>query len=189
MKFIDIRPFGFVLEPRYYFFGWSKEPKILARKSALSELVKARSFLPKGYNFKVWDFQRPRSVQLAMLDSFSRRFKIAHPKATKAQIEKMVFTFGAKPLPDRQVTRPDCHRNGGAVDLTIVDKNGNELYMGTDHDDLTKRAATNYFETKKHLTASSEEEAKKNRQLLIKVMTKAGWDNYAPEWWHWSTTK
>ncbi len=183
MKFIDLKRFCFVLEPRYYFFGWSKSPRILARPSTVEALVEARSLLPRGYNFKIWDCQRSRKVQIAMLDSFRRRFKFLYPKLKGKELEKMLYTFGARPV--LRVTRLDTHRNGGSVDLTIVDQNEEELYMGTDHDDLTERAATDYFEKKKSKRAI-DREAQKNRRLLILVMSKVGFKNYAPEWWHWS---
>ncbi len=121
-----------------------------------------------------------------MLDSFRRRFRVLHPRWSKAQIEKAVFSFGARPL--RRVTRLDTHRNGGSFDLTIIDRNGEELYMGTDHDDLTEKAATDYFEGKKKLS-SREREARKNRRLLKRVMGKVGFINYTREWWHWSYEK
>ena len=57
--------------------------------------------------------------------------------------------------------------------------------MGTDHDDLTARAALDYFE-KGRAKSVLDREAQKNRCLLARVMKKAGFENYAPEWWHWS---
>jgi len=186
MKFENAKKYGFVLEPRYYYFGWSKIPEIVGRPSVLKALAKGRKMLPQGFNFKIWDLQRPRYVQLAMLASFERRFKSQHPKWSKVRVWQEVFKFGAKPLP--KVIRLDTHRNGGAVDLTIVDKNALELYMGTDHDDLTDRAATNYYENLKR-PRIMDTEARNNRRLLIKVMTAIKFENYAPEWWHWSYDK
>jgi zinc D-Ala-D-Ala dipeptidase len=150
--------------------------------------VRAQQNLPRGLRFKVWDMQRPLYVQLNMIESFRRRLKVAYPRAAKSKIDKMVDLFAAKPLPDKKIVRPDCHRNGGAVDLTLIDKRGNELYMGTDHDDLTPKAATDFFEKIKRPNAF-ELEARNNRRILNKAMLKAGWENYAPEWWHWSTVK
>ena len=186
MKFANVNASGFITEPRYYFFGWSKSPIVCARPSVILALARARKLLPRGYNFKIWDAQRPRSVQLAMLDSFRRRFRTLHPDYDKAQIEKLVFSFGARPV--KKVVRLDTHRNGGSFDLVIVDRKGAELYMGTDHDDLTAVAATDYYENRAYLKPR-EWEAKKNRRLLKRVMQKAGFTNYSPEWWHWSYDK
>ncbi|HYC79646.1 MAG TPA: M15 family metallopeptidase [Candidatus Binatia bacterium] len=188
MKFVDLQKYGFLIEPRYYFFGWTKEKRVMGRESAVKALLRAQKLLPAGHRFKIWDMQRPRALQIIMRESFRKRLEIHHPKANKAQIEKLVNKFGALPLPDKQVVRPDCHRNGGAVDLTIVNRNGVELYMGTDHDDLTDRAATRYFHNLKN-PGMLDLLAKKNRNILIRAMSKAGWDELPAEWWHWSTVE
>ncbi|MEK9159006.1 MAG: M15 family metallopeptidase [Patescibacteria group bacterium] len=192
MKFVDLAKYKFVMEPRYYFYGWSKSKKITGQEKLAKALARARKFLPAGYNFKIWDCQRSRAVQLKMIENIRRRFCAAYPRKSKKEIEKLVFTFAAKPK--LRVTRPDCHRHGGAIHLTIVDKHGQELYMGTDFDDLTARAALDYFEKKAVSVLDRacppkpwrRREAQKNRRLLKKVLTQVGFENFAPEWWHWS---
>lgn len=182
MKLILASRYRFIEEPRYYFFGWSESPSIAGRDSLLKALVRARSFLPPKYNFKIWDLFRTRSVQEKMIASFKKRLNAAHPNWQNSRIQKEVWKFAAKP--DAIVTRSDTHRNGGAVDLTIVDSKGNELYMGTDHDDLTEKAAPYYFEKKKNISAL-DKIAKKNRRLLRKAMLRAGFIEHKTEWWHW----
>ena len=185
LKFIDIKKYGFVVEPRYFFYGWAKSPKILARKSLVKALIKARRFLPKGWNFKIWDCQRPRIVNELMIKNFWRRINQAHPRLSSKEIKKLVVRF-AGPAPSPKIeTKIWTHRNGGAIDLTIINKKGEELYLGTDFDDLTEKAAADYFERKKNLNIF-EKEAKKNRRLLKRVMEKAGFGSYKYEWWHWS---
>lgn len=186
INLIDVSSEGFIVEPRYYFYGWNKSPRILARTGLLKRLVLARSYLPDGYNFKIWDAQRSYNTQALMMESFRKRLQVTHPNANKKQLDKLVLIFAAPLL--KKVERVDTHRHGGAVDLTIVNKHGEELYMGTDHDDLTDRATTDYFTIKKSLSVL-DREAKKNRALLIRVLTKAGLKNYVHEWWHWSYGK
>jgi zinc D-Ala-D-Ala dipeptidase len=186
LNFINLTKYKFIFEPRYYYFGWSKSPKILLRKSVAILLVKAKKLLPPGYNFKIWDGQRPRVVQLKMIDSFRRRFHNQYPKLSPKKIEELVYQFAAKPL--IKVKRLDTHRNGGSVDLTIINAKDEELFMGTDHDDLTEKAATDYYENKKTLNAV-EKLAKKNRRFLKRIMLKTGFINYSAEWWHWSYDK
>lgn len=188
IAYMDVGKYGFVVEPRYYWWGWSKSPAVRARKSALEALLKAKSFLPKGFNFKIWDCQRSREIQIRMMVSFKRRLELAYPKASKKKIIKLVELFGGDWPPLVVVKTIGGHRYGGAFDLTVIDSWGNELYMGTDHDDLTPKARTNYFENRMVLTLL-DREAKKNRRLMIKVMKKAGFKNYAPEWWHWGYDK
>jgi D-alanyl-D-alanine dipeptidase len=167
MKMVNLEKYKFILEPRYYFFGWSNSTKILAQENLAKQLVKARKLLPKGYNFKVWDGKRTLKTQILMIENFRRRFKAAYPKRSSYEIEKLVDSFCAKPL--KVIRRPDCHRNGGAIDLTIVDRSGEELYIGTEYDDSTEKAAPDYFETKRKLKPR-EKEATKNRRLLKRVM-------------------
>lgn len=71
------------------------------------------------------------------------------------------------------------------MDLTLVNAEGDELYMGTDHDDLTARAASDYFE---YLASPSrlDREVRTNRRLLRSVMLAAAFMPYRYEWWHWS---
>ena len=185
-KFVDLGKHGFVIEPRYWFWGWTKSGRIVGRPSVAKALARARSFLPRGWNFKIWDCQRPRFVQILMLQSFLKRLRAAHPEWSRKKLIETLFTFGARPL--LKVKRLDTHRNGGAVDLTLIDDRGRELYLGTDHDDLTEGAALDYYESKRGL-APRELEARDNRRRLKKAMLQAGFNIYAPEWWHWSLDK
>jgi len=183
-KFVDVKKYGFVVEPRYFFYGWAKSPKILARKSLGKALIKAKKFLPKAWNFKIWDCQRPRQVNELMIKNFWKRIKYAHPKLSSKEIKKLVVRFGGSVPSPKIETEIWIHRNGGAVDLTIINKQGEELYMGTDFDNLTKKAAIDYFEKKKNLSIL-EREARKNRRILVRAMKKAGFGGYKYEWWHW----
>lgn len=185
-KFVNVEKYGFAAEPRYWSFGWAKSRKILGRISAVKALVKAGKFLPQGYNFKIWDCKRTYDVQILMRNSFRKRLKAANPKLKKDELEKLVIKFGGRLVKNEK--RLGTHRKGGSFDLTIIDGKGKELYMGTDHDDLTQKAATDFYENKKKLNRL-EKEAMKNRRLLKKAMTKAGLSNYIAEWWHWSFDK
>ncbi|MFA6391420.1 MAG: M15 family metallopeptidase [Patescibacteria group bacterium] len=182
IKFIDVEKFGFAVEPRYYFYGWSRSSRILARESAIKALLSAQKLLPRGYNFKIWDAQRPLEVQKQMIKSFRLRLKHANPKLDRQALDKLVFTFCSKPT--KQVIKLGTHRNGGSFDLTIINGQGEELYMGTDHDDISERAETDYYE-KKAVLNHFEQTAKHNRRLLKMVLEKSGFVNYNPEWWHW----
>jgi len=186
IRFVDVKKCGFVTEPRYYFYGWSKTPKIIGRESVVKALVRAKKLLPKGYNFKVWDCKRSYGIQELMIASFWKRLRLLYQSLSVKERKKLLLKFSGGLV--NKVKRLDTHRNGGSFDLTVVDQQGAELYMGTDHDDLTEKAATDYFENKSQLSLS-EKEAKKNRRLLKRVMGKAGFINYAAEWWHWSYDK
>ncbi len=70
------------------------------------------------------------------------------------------------------------HSRGLAVDLTIVDENGDELDMGTPFDFFGKEAHQDF---KGHSA-----EINKNRALLKSTMEKYGFKSIRTEWWHYS---
>ncbi|MFZ1706063.1 MAG: M15 family metallopeptidase [Saprospiraceae bacterium] len=85
-----------------------------------------------------------------------------------------------KPDPN-YVTPPkkgSVHSRGMAVDLTIVDKKGNELNMGTAFDYFGAEAHTDFQDLP--------DEVLKNRQLLKKMMENYGFKGIRTEWWHYS---
>ena len=180
-KYHDLKKYNFVHEPRYYFYGWKPDAKMVARQSAIQALRRARKFLPKGHNFKIWDAQRMHHTRFLMIQSFTKRLKILYPRNVRAMLIRFA---GASMRSAKAKSRLDTHRNGGAFDLTIVNRRGEELFMGTDHDDLTDKAALWYYKNIKKSTVL-EKEARKNRRILARAMKKAGFKEYPPEWWHW----
>ena len=73
--------------------------------------------------------------------------------------------------------RGSPHSRGVAVDLTLLDRNGKQLKMGTAFDAFT--------ELSHHGNKEISVEARQNRLLLLGIMTYAGWDFYENEWWHY----
>ncbi|HEX2525247.1 MAG TPA: D-alanyl-D-alanine dipeptidase [Geminicoccus sp.] len=73
--------------------------------------------------------------------------------------------------------RGSPHGRGVAVDLTLLDGQGEELDMGTDFDAFTPRSH--------HGDTAVSVDAQRNRLLLLGLMTAAGFDFYRNEWWHY----
>jgi D-alanyl-D-alanine dipeptidase len=73
--------------------------------------------------------------------------------------------------------RGSPHSRGVAVDLTLIDRAGQVLDMGTSFDAFTPRSH--------HGDIVVSREAQRNRLLLLGLMTAAGWDFYRNEWWHY----
>ena len=73
--------------------------------------------------------------------------------------------------------RGSPHSRGAAVDLTLLDANGEALDMGTDFDAFTPLSH--------HGNTSVAAAAQRNRAILLGLMTAAGWDFYRNEWWHY----
>lgn len=151
--------------------------KCYLRKSVAEKLKIAEKKLPDGYKFKIYDGWRPFSVQKDLYDNYRKKVEKSIPGLTEEEINELTKLFVSPPLWDK-IAGP-VHTTGGAVDLTIVDKNGNELDMGTEFDCFKDTANTNYFELN-----DINEEVKNNRRLLYTVMIEAGFTNLPTEWWH-----
>lgn len=67
---------------------------------------------------------------------------------------------------------------GGAVDITLVDLEGNELDMGTTFDFFGKEAH--------HAYQGFSSEVLSNRKLLKETMEKHGFLSITSEWWHYN---
>jgi D-alanyl-D-alanine dipeptidase len=132
---------------------------------AAEKLIRAQQYLKQinpNYTLIVYDAARPQWAQEIMWnkvkDTPMRRY-VANPQ------------------------RISMHTYGVAVDLSILDDNNKELYMGTPVDFLGALAEpkneTEYLASGK-LTAKQIQ----NRQLLRTVMHKAGFKGISNEWWH-----
>lgn len=163
--------------PQYYINGIPGATKdCFIRTTVYARLLMALDLLPDGFGFKVFDAWRPYAVQKYLFEKQVEKleqtenidFDIAKEKAMR-----FVSYPSVNPM------KPFVHATGGAIDLTIIDKKGKELNMGTSFDDFSPLAATDYYES------SLNDEEKNNRRLLYNIMTKAGFSNYPSEWWHY----
>lgn len=139
--------------------------KAYLRPEIAQMVVKAQKYLKEinpEYTLVIYDAARPLSAQRMMYE------KVKGTKFSK---------YVAKPAKGG-----GYHNYGCAVDVTIM-HNGKPLDMGAGFDDFTTLSHTNneqYNLKKGKLT----QEAYDNRQVLRKVMRKAGFDTYRFEWWH-----
>jgi D-alanyl-D-alanine dipeptidase len=125
------------------------------RRGTARKLAAVQDYLQRyGLGLKIMDGYRPLSIQKKMWKALPDPSYVADPKAGS------------------------MHNRGAAVDVTLVDKNGNELPMGTGYDDFTERAHIDY----KHLPA----EILKRRGNLIYAMVRGGFVAFRTEWWHYA---
>ena len=124
------------------------------RLSTAEKLAKANAEFEKmGYRIKIWDAYRPLSVQ--------KIFWSIEPNAK----------YVANPA-----TGGSIHNRGCAVDITLVDKDGNDLSMPSGFDDFTEKAYPS--------NPDMSSEARANLDILTKVMTENGFVTITTEWWH-----
>lgn len=125
------------------------------RYKTVKALIKAnKSFMKLGYKIKLFDCYRPLEIQKRMWKIVSNPNYVADP------------------------SKGSIHNRGGAVDMTLVDKNGKELDMGTAFDFFGKEAGHDYLKFS--------DEILKNRKLLKTIMTENNFKVFNSEWWHYN---
>jgi len=100
----------------------------------------------------IWDGYRPKSVQQKMWDKLPDERYVSNP------------------------AKGGRHTRGTAVDLTLVDQDGNQLEMPTEFDDFTEKAHSD--------SEDCSPEAKINRAVLKTLMAQEGFTQLRTEWWH-----
>ena len=125
------------------------------RYKTVKALVKANKvFIEKGYRIKLYDCYRPLDIQKRMWTIVSNPKYVADP------------------------AKGSIHNRGGAVDITLVNRNGVELDMGTTFDHFGIEASHHF----KNLS----NEVRANRKLLRNTMSGAGFQIFESEWWHYN---
>lgn len=149
-------------------------PGVLVRSGLASRLTEARAALPAGVDLRVIEGHRSVSDQQAIIDDYTRELRRLHPDADDAEINRLSSRFVA-PI----AVAP--HVAGAAVDLTLVDESGTELWMGTQVDATPEQSdGACWFD------AEVDPTARHHRTVLARALGDAGLVNYPTEWWHWS---
>ncbi len=161
--------------------------KLLLRRSVAQKLgrVNARAG-EAGLELYLFDAWRPREVQAYFHDVWMpQELKRRGAKLEGAALLAEVERYWAAPSSDENSPAP--HATGGAVDLTLRWKSGEQLWMGSLFDDVTALANRDRFEQLAAESFSfSDEEAQANRRLLHWLMTEEGFAGHPDEWWHFS---
>lgn len=130
----------------------------LVRPEVASRLRLAQIFLRKtGRGLKVWDAYRPAAAQEALWKRENNRRFVANP------------TQG----------RGSLHTWGLAVDVTLVDGDGNDVAMPTDFDVFADDASGIYV--------GKDDQVHTNVHLLQYAMMRVGgFQGLSTEWWHFA---
>ncbi|MBF2067589.1 MAG: D-alanyl-D-alanine dipeptidase [Calothrix sp. C42_A2020_038] len=161
------------------------------RQSVIDCLIEAQSYLQQKYSdwqILIFDAYRPVAVQQFMVDySFAQALRekgLTDSEITPIQRQEVweeVYKIWA--VPSLDITTPPPHSTGAAVDVTLVNGNGETLDMGSPIDEMSDRSLPNYYVDNKHPQAA---QYHSNRKLLCDVMHKAGFHRNPREWWHFS---
>ncbi|WP_291866469.1 M15 family metallopeptidase [Maribacter sp.] len=125
------------------------------RVKTAKALIKANTeFKKRGVKIKFFDCYRPNYVQYKMWKIVPNPQYVANP------------------------VKGSIHNKGGAVDITLVTLEGEELDMGTDFDFFGKKAYHDNYNLPKNILD--------NRKLLKETMEKYGFWSIRTEWWHYN---
>lgn len=149
-------------------------PAVLVRAGLADRLAGARAALPAGVDLRVVEGHRSVADQRAIIDAYTGELRVLHPDADEVELTRLYSRFVA-PV----AVAP--HVAGAAVDLTLVDDAGDDLWMGTPIDATPEQSGGACF-----FSADVDRVARRNRTVLARVLSAAGLVNYPTEWWHWS---
>lgn len=126
------------------------------RPEAAAAVVEAHQALQEaGYGgLKLFDCYRPTPIQARLWEVSPDPRAVAPP------------------------SKGSMHNRGLAIDLTVIDREGQELDMGTAYDAFSERSYHGF----RGLTA----EVRDNRKALLQAMESAGFRPLKTEWWHYT---
>ncbi len=133
---------------------YKKNGAFLHPKAAEALNNSIRAAKKHGLRLKIFDTFRPKEAQQKLWNHSPNPEFLSNPET------------GSCP-----------HCRGVAIDLTLIDKDGMELEMGTEFDAFTPLSH--------HGNTEISPTAQKNRELLKEIMMETGWDFYRNEWWHY----
>ena len=161
------------------------------RQGVLDKLHQAQAHLQAlrpGWQFQIFDAYRPVAVQQFMVDHTFEQLRQKQGLPTdalsdtqRAELQAQVFQFWA--APSLSLATPPPHSTGAAVDLTLVDEQGQSVDMGGAIDEISPRSYPNHYADS---TAPDAQQYHAHRCLLGEAMRFAGFRQHPNEWWHFS---
>lgn len=148
--------------------------KCLMTIPAAKALAKAQNFaMEQRYSLLVHDCYRPQRgvdhfIRWAQDPNDLKTKKKYYPNIKKNKLFKLGY-----------IAEKSGHSRGSTIDLTLFNlKTKKPLDMGTIYDFLDPLSNTE--------NPKVEIKALENRQILVKIMDRAGFKNYSKEWWHYT---
>lgn len=174
---VSLYDYPFVAEPVYYNQGIAPDSTMRIRQGIAEKLLAIQNTFDGKYQFKIFDGHRPRTVQDAIYNDFWKQKKEQFPDYNDEQLNNEVEKYVTRATVQERIPP---HATGGAIDLTLVDANGEELDMGTVFDHFGPEAAPLFYEEHEEL----DDVPRQNRRILRTAMWDAGFTSDVDEWWH-----
>ncbi|MFD0861443.1 M15 family metallopeptidase [Sungkyunkwania multivorans] len=152
--------------------GYYEEKCIVTKAAAIQLKSVQENLKAQGLRLKVFDAYRPqRAVD---------HFRIWARDWNDTLMKYKYYPNEAKPTLFKRgyISTRSGHSRGSTVDLTIIDRNGDELDMGTPWD---------FFGVESRpLSWRITEQQRENQRLLRDLMMKNGFKPLPTEWWHFT---
>ncbi len=143
------------------------------RKTVAEMANAAAASLPPGYRLRAGTALRTLHMQKGGWDNYFKRMKEEHPQWPLSALRRATNKYFA---PYDQPAPPG-HCTGGAIDVGLLDENGEPLDM---------IAPTSGWEAAYTWSDKISPDAKKNRMIMVEAMLGAGFSNCRDEYWHYS---
>lgn len=153
------------------------------RQTVYDKLVAANRHLPKGYHFCLYEGYRSLALQKMIFDKQFSNVQQRHSDWSEEQVFQETIKL-VSPVVNRDGSANiPPHAMGSAIDVYLLDDEGNAVDMGIHPKDWMEDAGGILS-----LTASTviSKEAQAHRHMMSKVLAAEGFVNYPTEYWHWS---
>ncbi len=161
------------------------------REEVVKRLIKVKDYLKlknNSFYLLIYDSWRPIEVQEFM---FNRAF---NSECKKLDLDPSVKNMERYPLVKKKVEKfwaypsfdercPPPHSTGAALDITLADKYGNIIDMGSDIDQMDEKSKPDFYKNFKNEEALIWND---RRNLLKEIMIKYEFVQHPNEWWHFS---
>lgn len=147
----------------------------LIREGVAERLCRATELLPAGVQMAVLEGWRAPVIQQRMYRTMWNKFQSKHPTWSEAALRRQTNKFVA-PMSPRV---PPPHTTGGALDLALLDIDGNTL-------DMISPYAANDPKGFPMDAPGLSDVARSNRALLASALAAVDLTNYPSEFWHFS---
>lgn len=153
------------------------------RQTVYDKLLKAQSLLPKGLRFCLYEAYRSLKLQKFLFDTRFAKLKLQNLHWSKEQIFKETTKLVSPVINlDGSLNIPP-HSTGGAVDVYLINEQGQAVDMGIHPEDWMKDTDGAVSLTDSKVISK---QAQENRAIMSQALAEVDFVNYPTEFWHWS---